>query len=187
MEAVWIALIVAVPALLGPILVARTTNKQRRLDKIEDWAREDAVAAKAVLVAEQAAEAARLLRVRTDEVASKAEEAAALLLEANERVAKQTSEVAKVTTGKLNQIHELVNSNMTIAIEDQLLANEQLLVVLVELAQLRGSDAAPETTAAIIAAKGKIRELQSRLTDRAEATKLADAQVERESKASTNV
>ena len=186
MQAVWIALIVAVPALLGPVIVARITNKQRRADKIEDWAREDAVAAKAELVAKQAEEAARLLRARTDEVAAKAEEAAALLLEANERVALQSTTAYKVTTGKLDQIHELVNSNMTALLQDQVLVNEQLLVALQLFAR---DNPLPEAVATIEATKAKIAELRARLTDRAAATKVADAlaPTTTEIKASINV
>ena len=143
MEAIWLALIVA----LGALLTAGLNAWVVRLGKKQDYARQDAVA-------DQAAEAARLL------------------LEANERVAAQTADALRITEGKLNQIHELVNSNMTASITDQLLANEQLLVALKLLA---GSNNDPVAAGTIVATQDKIGELRSRLSDRATATRIANA------------
>lgn len=149
MEAVLLAIIVAVGALLSAGLNAWIARKSKE----HDYARQD-------------------------EVAAQAAEAAKLLLAANERVAKQTTEVFRVTSGKLDQIHELVNSNMTASIEDQLTANEQLLAVLKEMALLRG-DVSPEARRTIAAAETRVSELRTRVADRLHATKVADKQAEK--------
>jgi hypothetical protein len=162
MEAVAVALIVAGVGVFGQWLLRR-----------QDFARQDQVAA-------QAAEAARLLLERQDAVAAQAAEAAELLLDANERVAKQSEDAAKVTNGKLNQIHELVNSTLTAAIEDLRLATEQQLMLLrsvIELNREAGREPSPDLLAALPAVEEKVAELRSKLADRARQTEIADAQV----------
>jgi hypothetical protein len=173
MTDVWTPIIVAIGVIVGPLLLAYLTGRQRSRDKAEDWARQDAVAA-------QAAEAARLLEERQDAVARKAAEAARLLLAANERVAKQSREAADVVNGKLAQIHELVNSNLTTQMEEAHGALTQQLVLMREVVALnRAAGREPSTGAvdAIAVIEAKVGELRAKLADRAKATEIADRKV----------
>lgn len=88
-------------AVVAPLLVARQLNKARRVDKQQDWDREDKVAEKVAAVAARAAEAQR----STD--------------------AKLTAlkDVADIT-------HALVNSNYTAALENELAGLNRELVLL---------------------------------------------------------
>ncbi len=137
MSAVWVALIVAGAGLIGPLLLARLTDRQRRAEKAEDYARQDAVTR--------------------------------LLLASNERVATQTEQASEVTNGKLDQIHELVNSTLTGAMEGQLLAVEAQLVMVRRFQ--------PDEAAEIAVLEDTVAELRTKLADRARQTLLADAQV----------
>jgi hypothetical protein len=180
MPDLWTPTIVAVGVVAGPLLLAYLTGRQRSRDKREDWARQDAVAAKAQAVADQAKEAAELLRTRQDEVAAQAAEAARLLLAANERVAIQSGEAAAVVNGKLAQIHELVNSNLTAQMEEAHGALTQQLVLMrevVSLNQAAGREPSPDAIEAITVIEAKVAELHAKLTDRAKATEIADAKV----------
>jgi hypothetical protein len=176
---VWVAVVVAMSGTLSPVLLAYLTNKNRHSERLEDYARQDAVAA-------QAAEAARLLVERQDAAAGKAAEAARLLLAANERVAK----TAAVTNIKLDVIHTLVNSSMTEALQSELRAVtselraiERELAMMVEMGELRrasGGEASPTAVAAIeatreriIELKTKIAELTAKLDDRLKQTAVA--------------
>lgn len=148
------ALIVAVAAMAGPLLLARQQNR-----------RQDIVAA-------------RLLANQT-KVADKAAEAAALLLEANERVARQTAEADSATQGQLREIHGLVNSNLTAAMRAEYEAVAQQLVVMRELAALRaevGQEPSMEARSAIQSIEARVAELHANLGDRLEATRAAEAQ-----------
>jgi len=97
-ESIQLALIVAIPAMLSPLLLAWLTNRSRRLEKQEDYARQDLVAEKAAAVAKKAEEAARLLAIST-----KTAEAASNILIG------KVDKVATVT----DQVHILVNSKLT--------------------------------------------------------------------------
>lgn len=84
--------------------------------------------------------------------------------------------------GKLDVIHTLTNSSMTIQIEDQLLTAEQLLTVLKALTADRPSQ---ETSNAIASTTAKVIELRAKLAERAKSavqaaadTNLATARVE---------
>jgi len=83
-DAVWVAMIVAVPTTIAPVLLRLTDSKARQLEKQQDYAREDAVRL-------QAEEAARLLKANQ-----------AAVQEQGERIG-----------GKLDEIHAFVNSDMT--------------------------------------------------------------------------
>ncbi len=147
-QAIILALIVSV---IAPLIVSLTTNSSRRADKAQDWARQDAVA-------QQAAEAAKLL------------------LSANERVASSTAAIvstAVATNSKLDVIHALVNSNMTAAMQDSLDSSLRELATLRELVELRRStsgEPSMETTSAIALAEAKINELRTTLEDRKKAS-----------------
>ena len=172
MDTLLVALVVAV---IGPVLLAYLTNRSRRQDKQEDWARQDAVAA-------QAAEAARLLLERQDAVAAQAREAARLLLDSNERVA----ETAAVTNGKLDVIHTLVNSNMTAAMQAELDATTRELAMMREVIALNkaaGRQPSTDALAAIESTTHKIRELEAALADRLQQTHVVEAQAKAQAQA----
>jgi len=134
-----------VTAIGAPMLLARQLNAQRREEKKEDWAREDKVAAKAA-------------------------EAATLLVASNERAAQSAEEA----NGKLDVIHTLVNSNMTAAMEAQLVALQGQLVMMNRLAEI--TDPTVDEAAAIKAVQGQIAELTATLKDRLQATEVAQQQ-----------
>jgi len=106
-----IGALVAMATTASPIILSVITANQRRKEKVEDYSRQDAVAA-------QAAEAARLL------------------LDANERVARQSAASASETQSQLKQIHTLVNSNLTQEMEARLVALDAQLVLTQEVMRL---------------------------------------------------
>jgi len=144
MNAVLIALIVAVASLAGPILLARSNAKARAKEKTEDWARQDAVAAQAA-------------------------KAAALLLAENRKVAATAVE----TQGQLRQIHTLVNSNMTAAMQAQLAALKGQLVLMERLA--KETPPSEDEVATFKAIEAQIAELEAALHDRLIATESIEA------------
>jgi hypothetical protein len=149
-NAVVVALIVLFGTVTSPLFLSYLNNRQRRDERREDYARQDAVA-------EQAAEAARLL------------------LESNKRVAA----TAVITNGKLDVIHTLVNSNMTAAMQAELDRTQEVLVMLREVIALNeaaGRAASPETLARIDATERKVGELVAALNDRLTQTRIAQQQ-----------
>jgi hypothetical protein len=140
---VWLALIglatVILTGTVSPILVGWFAARRDRRNKKEDYARQDAVA-------NQAAEAARLLADRQDAAAQKAAEAARLLLAANERVAK-TASVTNETLDRVEELsvktHGLVNSEKTRGLETQ----EALLLEVIELKKVNGQKPLDSTVA----------------------------------------
>lgn len=154
-DAIWVALIVAVPSTIGPLLVARATGRERRKDQEQDWARQD-------------------------KVVEQAEEAAELLRKSNQEQAAAAAAVAAATQGQLQAIHVLVNSNLTGAIQDQLAAREGQLAVMLELVDLKratGREPTSEALAAIESTQAVISELRTRLADRQRQTEVADEQI----------
>jgi hypothetical protein len=141
-------LIVAFGVVVGPLLLAYLTGRQRRTEKIEDYKRQDAVAA-------QAAEAARLL------------------LASN----RQAAAVAQMTNTKLDVIHTLVNSTLTAAIEAQLDATVQQLAMMRQVVALAGNGEMGPSDESLAAVESKIAELRVSLSDRMEQTRVAEAQM----------
>lgn len=140
MPDLWTPGIVAVGVIVGPLFLAWLTGRQRSAEKREDWARQDAVADKVDAVASQARKAAELLRTRQDEVA-----------------------------GKLNQIHDLVNSNLTTQMEEALAALTQQVVLMREVVDLNRAAGREPSRAAIEAIgiiEAKVGELHAKLADR---------------------
>jgi hypothetical protein len=147
-EALLAGLIVGVLAMLGQAWQRRGEAKIRRAEKLEDWARQDAVA-------------------------DKAAEAASLLLIENAKVAKAT----EATQGKLDVIHILVNSNMTAAMQSELDATRRDLVSLKEVARLNeeaGRKVSAEALAVIDETGQRIAKLDAELRDRLKQTQIAD-------------
>ena len=170
---VQVALIVGVSGIVtavgSPALLAYLTNRQRRAEKAEDYARQDEVA-------RRAAEAARLLAVRQDAAAAKAAEAARLLQKAQVESIARTDEVARLaaaaaaaTDSQLRQIHTLVNSDMTAARQSELDQTRITLIMLrkvVALHEAAGRAPTADDLAAIETTEGRVRELEAILADR---------------------
>lgn len=142
-------LVAAMIAIVGPLLLAYLTGRQRHAEKVEDYARQDAVAAKA-------------------------EEAARLLLAQNKRVAKSSES----TRAQLKEIHTLVNSNMTAAMQAQLVALKGQLVLMHRLAEAKKGAPTEDELGAIRGVEGQIQELETTLTERLDATDKATTEKE---------
>ena len=96
-----------------------------------------------------------------------------MLVENNERVAK----TAKETNLKLDQIHTLVNSNMTAAMRAELEATIQKLKLMREIVARDKADnirVLPEALRAIRDVETKIGELTATLNDRLRQTQIAE-------------
>lgn len=168
MEAVYVALIVAVAGFLGQWLLKR-----------QEFTRQDQVAA-------QAAQAAQLLLERQDaaakaarEVAAQAAKAAALLLDANERVAKQSATASEATQGQLRQIHTLVNANLTQAQQQELDATRAMYASMQEVVGLKrklGAEPSPEALEALEVARARIVQLSRDVAHRIEQTEVGERQ-----------
>lgn len=140
-EAIWLALIVAIPATLTPPIAAWWTNRTRRQEKEEDWARQDKVAE-------------RLLEEGKKNAQSVA------------KVAEVAAETAKVTDKKLDQIHTVVNSQFTAIKKALLRATERELVLLTHIA---GKRPTKDQAAEIEATQKQIKELRLEIEVRVEA------------------
>jgi hypothetical protein len=165
---VCVALFASVTA---PLIVVYLTARQRHREKQQDYDRQDEVARRAEDVARAA-----------QGVAKQAAEAATLLVDSNERVAVAAREQAKVTNGKLDAIHTLVNSNMSAAMQSELDATVRDLAMMREVIALRataGREPTAEILSAVSATEDRIAELRAVLADRAQQTEIADAQIER--------
>lgn len=172
MDVIIVAIIVAISSTVGPVLLVLANGRQRTKEKQEDYARQDLVAAKADAVAVKAAEAAELLLAKQNQIAAQAAEAASLLV-ANNALEAETS---KITIGKLDVIHTLVNSSLTKAIQDQLDANIATLALLNEVISLRSGGPSEETLAVKAKLEAKITELQVQLADRVKSAAIVQKQ-----------
>ena len=108
---------------------------------------------------------------------------------AEEARGKAQLETNKRQEGKLDQIHTLVNSHLTAAMENELDARETTLVSLQEVLRLREVAGAPvdnSPVAALVIAtqQTKIAELKAQLKDRLMATTIATADLEKHQKES---
>jgi hypothetical protein len=160
-QALLIALLATV---ISPSILAIITNVFRRIEKREDWKREDK---KEKEKAEKA-----------EEVAKQAERAAKLLLESNERIAAAAAESTKSTNAKLEVIRVDVNSNMTAAMKAELDATEgqvALLREVVELKKVAGTNPTKQALAYIESKEMRINELKATLKDRLTHTSAAAA------------
>lgn len=180
-SSLWIALILGLAGtLVGPYLMAKTSDRaatrrehvaaeHRRRDKQQDWDRQDEVASR---VEEAAAEAR--------EVAKRAQRTADLLVESNERVAADAAKANEYVSGQLQQIHTLVNSNMTAAMQAELDARQAQLITLRELVALKqdaGHTPSADVVQTVTQLEMKIAELEANLHDRLEQTRKANEQL----------
>lgn len=107
---------------------------------------------------------------RQDEVAAKVVEAA-----------KKVAKTAKTSDKKLDEIHILVNSNMTAAMQAELDARIGQLLLMKEVIELKkalGKTPLKDALVAVESTEEKITELRTKLADRLRQTKLAEKQVE---------
>lgn len=152
-DAVFVALIgvvVATVPSLATILTASISWRQKRSDRREDYERQDKVAA-------QAAEAARLL------VAS------------NEHIAFQNID----TQHRLQEIHTLVNSNLTKAMQDRLVATMGQVALTKEIIRINRSGGIEPDKDELVSLQNLeevVRGLKESMQERTEATQKAEAQ-----------
>lgn len=157
-DVLWYAIIIAVSSTLSPLVLSFSTNRHAHADRLEDWARQDAIAKKA-------ADAAELLIASNRKMAAQAAEAASLLLDSD----KKRETTAAITVQKLDVIHTLVNSNMTASMQSELIAVQAQLVLIREVMTLNsaaGREPSVETLAVEKAAETKVAELTAALADR---------------------
>jgi hypothetical protein len=156
--AVWIALIAAcaafVGSIAGPLINARIISR----GKVEDWARQDEVAARAETAAANLAEAQAETMRRTDEVAD---------------VAAKFDKAVQVKldhiSAQADQIHGLVNSKLSAALENEQAAVVDRVSVMQEIIRLnraQGLEPSPATLDSIAKAEARVHELRVQLEDR---------------------
>jgi len=143
-SAVQLALIVAVPAVISPVM----------LQLLSSWA---ANRAKKV--------EAEIRKAEREEDYARQDKVAALAAVANKVVA----EAAVVTNTKLDQIHVLVNSNMTEAMQAELNATKREVAMMHEVIELKkasGKDPLPMALKAVEATDKRIAELEAAIAER---------------------
>jgi hypothetical protein len=167
-------------AFLAPALLASRTERMHREDREADYARQDEVARKAkeaadalMLQQKEAADAAAgLVRQVASQVATTADDlkiAQAETIRRTNEVALAAKEASDQAILKLDQIHTLVNSDMTAARQSELDQTRAMLVVLKRVvATAQGKHQEPEQADldAIASTEGRIHELEQILADR---------------------
>lgn len=148
-EALWLGVVVALlTSTVGPMALTWLTARQARRARIEDLDRQD-------LVAARAAEAVRVAKL------------------SQETMAAATSQ----TNDKLDVIHALVNSNLTLALQGELDATVRELALMRELVSLHrfhGSEPSAEAMESMAHTAARITALQSQVNERISATWAAD-------------
>ena len=155
MEVLAVAIVVSV---IAPLITGWVTNRLRRAEKQEDWARLDKVAADAKKDRDQASK-------EREEVRLRAEEAADLLAESNTKA----EERAANTDTKLEVIRVDVNSNMTAAKKlalDSMVRELAALKEIVRLNRAAGNEPDEAAIAVIAATEDAIGALGAELRDR---------------------
>jgi hypothetical protein len=150
-----VALIAGLAAPLSGVITVLILGRQNRQTTQQNWRREDLVAARAA-------------------------EAAQALIESNKVVAEAAEENAAKTFSQLTQIHTLVNSNMTAAMEDALASKLGHLVALEQVLVMQRDTDEPvtDTLREIQKTKEDIARRRVELQDRLRQTKIAEAQIE---------
>ncbi len=175
------AIVSAFGVIISPLLMAWLLDRNQARAKQKDYERQDAVAKRLLdrqdladkrteEVAEQAKEVARQQAAHADEVARRLAE----------NTAKQDA-VNREKTSKLDQIHVLVNSGLTAALEGQMeYAVANLALMEDNIARLRSEGKRPseQTLVLIDHAKAKIVMLAAQLRERS-AAEAAIAEKER--------
>ncbi len=148
-NAVWIAIIAAIPVMLTSPLIAWMNERSRRKDREEDRIERAAVAKRAEERGEKANETVKRVATNTAEVALTAKDT-------NQRLVA----VAKVT----GVIHTLVNSQLTASKQAEFDSITRELALLREIELT--SPATIRITEAIAKAEGALAELRNVLSDR---------------------
>lgn len=166
-SAIWVSGFAMISALATPWL----QNWGRRQEKLDEYRRQDEVA-------KRAEDVSNSLQASQNKLTKQNDDAAKLLLATNNKV----DEHARVQEAKLEQIHTLVNSNLTAEMQDRLAALKLVLVSLEEILTLKQTAApdahpAEETVATVAATKIKIAELSKQIEDRIVQTKQASVQL----------
>lgn len=148
MDAVWIALItIAVPAIAAPIIAAWVASR----NKHAEWARADELEKRQV--------------ERQATVARQVAETSRILIESSRGV----REVAEVINLKVDEVHMLVNSSYTAALQAAHEAVQAKYVVLIDSAAFKkdhNEEISAEMEADIIATKKKMEDLGAAIADR---------------------
>lgn len=143
----------------------RRDAELKRTEKQEDYARQDAVAARVDAAAKQAADAAKLLVEAQTATIARTDEVARLAAESDQQIRNQLQAIDE--QGK--QIHILVNSDMTAARTNE---RDQVRLTLLALKRVQalslklGVAIADDELKAIEAAEQRIVELDAILADR---------------------
>jgi hypothetical protein len=152
----------------------RRDAKFKKLEKEEDYARQDVVAERVAIAAKQAADAAALLLKAQKETISRTDEVARLAAEADERIHQQL--VGLDEQGK--KIHILVNSDMTAA---RTAERDSLKLLVIALKRVLSLDSKSESdkdeeNKEITRVEERIAELDQILADRLAAQAKVDAE-----------
>jgi DNA anti-recombination protein RmuC len=173
----WIAVIGALVALttgtVAPVLLAYLSAKQQReharqqaevarQQRFDDYARQDAVAARLEQTALIAKEQAERTASAVTQVVAQGEDAAKALRENKTQLAM----VANTTDKKLDVIHVLVNSSMTEALQnehDAVVRERALIQEMIELKKKMGHEPSKETIETLGVITNKIADLKEAL------------------------
>lgn len=168
MDAITTLLAVVCVGFLAPIVLNLLNTRARHREKVEEYKRQDLVAA------------------RVADAAKQAEKAAQLLLEDNRRVASQAARTGERMFGSLtyltqqtDRIHALVNSNLTEAQQREMDATTTMLVTMrevMDLKQRQGIEPTPETLAVLDNVEARIAAMSTALDHKRDQTAIADAQ-----------
>jgi hypothetical protein len=151
---IYLALIAMTTAIVSPMLMAWLTNRYRKQEKMEEYARQDVVAARVAAAA-----------ARTEVMAIKVDVAATKMAETNDRLVAKTTEIG----GQIAIVHTLVNSSLSAALQAQLNALMLLLASTNDPALL--TDEIKDQT------RNRIKDLQAVIADREKQSSLADKQI----------
>ncbi len=157
-------------SLTAPLIVAFAFLYFQRKTRKEEWERQDEKDAEAK--AQRVDDLAHQEDVarKAKEVSDQAAAAAQLLVESNARVARLAEETKEELTSRLEQIHLLVNNNLTEQMLQVLAGARRQLATEEQLATLReekGMKATTETLASIALLRAQIPKLEAELADRA--------------------
>lgn len=170
------SVVTAIIVALGAVVNGNMNARQIRAAKEQDWARQDAVAAKADEVAAQAAKAAKLLLEEQKRTTERTDEVARLAAESEQR----TSAKLEAIDAQGRVIHSLVNNKLSLAIEQALAATLALLPFLEEaVARVRAAGLEPPDAdlKRLDDTRRSIVDLRATLEQRAETQAAVDATV----------
>lgn len=193
-DTVLLALIVAASTTITgglPVILNVMNNRALARKEERDYARQDVVAKRAEeavvraneaahaarAVADQAAEAARLLVQSQQAAADKAAEVARLLVESNAKTAEAAAAIGATLERKVDIIHTLVNSQLTSAVQASFDATKTVLILLLKVIDLdreAGRQPSVEALAEVEATRGRIAELQATVSDRLKQSSAAE-------------